>query len=106
MAFVRLIEFSRCRRDGGTFVECGGRELAVFIPSDDGEVVVTDNACPHASGNLSGGTVEAGVVTCPWHNWRFNLRTGECIDSAKARVTRYPVEVREQFVYVDLDAPR
>ena len=103
-SFVPLIDLSRCRRDGGTFVEIDGRELAVFRLGDPERIVVTDNACPHASGNLSGGTVADGAVMCPWHEWVFDLSTGRCTRSEDARIHLYNVEVRRGVVHVDLGA--
>lgn len=102
MAFVPLIEAKRCRQGGGTFVEHGDRELAVFLLDEPPGVFVIDNACPHASGNLSGGGVSGGIVTCPWHEWQFDLSTGVCTHSPLATVRRYPAQLREGMIWVDL----
>ncbi|MFQ5463989.1 MAG: Rieske (2Fe-2S) protein [Phycisphaerae bacterium] len=104
VAYEALIELERCRRGAGTFVDCGGRELAVFVPADSEEVVVGDNACPHANGNLSGGELCGRIITCPWHDWRFDLATGVCTESPLARIRIYPSEVRDGMVWVDLGA--
>ncbi|NOT01102.1 MAG: Rieske 2Fe-2S domain-containing protein [Phycisphaerales bacterium] len=97
---TRLIELKRCADEGGTFVSVGGRELAVFRSGDD--VTVIDNSCPHAGGNLSGGDMTDGVVECPWHNWRFDLRTGVCEHAANVRVARYTAAVRDGWVFAEL----
>ena len=76
MAFIEIIPLARCRKHGGTFVAFGGLELAVFRLDDPERVVVIDNACPHAAGNLSAGDVEGNVVTCRWHHWKFDLEIG------------------------------
>lgn len=102
MAFAPLIPLSDCREGAGTFVEHDGRELAVFRLPDPERVFVIDNACPHASGNLSGGDVSGDVVTCPWHYWHFNLATGLCTHSDRARVRTFPSEVRDGVVWVDV----
>ncbi len=102
MAFVEIVPLSRCRCDGGTFIEHDGLELAVFRLSDPDRVIVTDNTCPHAGGNLSGGSVSGGVVSCPWHHWEFDLDSGVCIHSPQAAVRRYPTEVRNGIVCIDL----
>lgn len=104
MGLTRLIEVDRCREGGGVFVECGGRELAVFR-LDDGAMAVTDNSCPHASGNLSGGALAGSVVTCPWHDWDFDVTTGLCTQSHAAKVSCYPVTIRDGVVFVDLGSP-
>ena len=103
MAWVELIPVSRCHPHGGTFVSIDGRELAVFILQDPQRIVVIDNSCPHASGNLSGGVVTGSVVQCPSHQWEFDLDRGVCTHSELARVQKYPVEVRDGVVWVDID---
>lgn len=102
MSWIRLIEWDRCPTARGAFVACSGYEFAVFRLDDPPRPVVLDNACPHAGGNLSGGTVEGTVVRCPWHDWPFDLDTGLCIHSDKASAVRYPAEVRDGVVWVEI----
>ena len=104
MAWQQLIAIDRCQEGAGTFVAHNGLELAVFVLVDPPRVIVTDNACPHASGNLSGGTIEGETVACPWHHWTFDLNTGVCTHSDLARVRRYPAETRDGHVWFDSDA--
>lgn len=99
MAYEKLIDVSQCNRDAGTFVEFDGLELAVFLLGDPPRAIVIDNACPHASGNLSGGTVDGVIVACPWHDWRFDLNTGVCTHSDLARVHTYEAEIRDGAVW-------
>ena len=126
MAFVEIIPLASCHKGGGTFVRHGDLELAVFRLTNpkpcanglqpveagpgavpDGTVVVIDNACPHAGGNLSGGELAGKTVTCKWHHWTFDLETGACMDSprARARVRCYRTEIRDGVVWADLAAP-
>ena len=105
MAYVELLPLAQCHTGRGTYIECGGRELAVFRLVEPERVFVIDNTCPHANGNLSGGDVEGDIVTCPWHFWEFNLNTGVCVHSDRARVRRYRAELRDGHVWADLDAP-
>lgn len=102
MAFERLVSVSRLNPGRGTFIAHQDHELAVFLLDDPAGIVVIDNACPHASGNLSGGVVANKTVTCPWHDWTFDLETGVCTHSDLARVMRYPAEIRDAAVWVDL----
>jgi len=102
MAFQSLIALSRCRQGAGTFVSHGEHELAVFRFGDPERVLAIDNACPHAGGNLSGGKLDGTIVTCPWHQWPFDLSTGECTHSPLARVKSYPTEIRDGMIWVDL----
>jgi len=103
---TRLIEVQRCTPGAGTFVEAAGRELAVFRLDGTGRFAVLDNSCPHASGNLSGGSLAGTVVTCPWHQWAFDVTTGVCTHSPAAKVNCYPSHVRDGYVYAVLATPR
>ncbi len=102
MAWVKLISLDRCAVGKGTFVEHDGLELAVFRFNDPERVMVIDNSCPHASGNLSGGEVKGEIVSCPWHFWEFDLKTGVCTHSDQARVKKYVAEIRDGQVWVDV----
>ncbi len=53
-----------------------GKEIALFCI--DEEVYAIDNHCPHLGGPLAQGELEEDTVTCPWHGWRFNIKTGAC----------------------------
>lgn len=67
-----------------------GRRFAVFA-LDDG-LRVTDVACPHNRGPLAQGWVRDGhVLTCPWHWYRYDLDTGDCLTQPAYHLGTYPV---------------
>jgi nitrite reductase/ring-hydroxylating ferredoxin subunit len=49
--------------------------FALFV--DGGEILCVQAFCPHLEGPLFQGTLAAGTVVCPWHFWRFDLRSGQ-----------------------------
>jgi nitrite reductase/ring-hydroxylating ferredoxin subunit len=51
-----------------------GTPLAVY--NVDGQVFATHAFCPHEGGPLADGALEGFVVTCPFHQWKFDVRTG------------------------------
>ena len=76
----------------------------------DGEFTAMDNRCPHQGGPLGEGSIERGEsgecwLRCPWHGWDFDPKTGRPPggheDSGQAL---YPVELREDGIYVGLEA--
>jgi len=99
---TKLIAVDRCRAGQGTFVVSGDRELAVFLLDSPERAFVMDNSCPHASGNLSGGEIIDGKVDCPWHHWEFDVTTGVCTHSDRARVACYPAQIREGYIWAKL----
>jgi len=80
-------------------VTVGGRTVGLFY--HEGSFHAVDNRCPHMGFPLSDGSVEDGVLTCPWHHARFELSCGDTFDPFADDVTTFPVEVREGEVYVD-----
>ena len=85
----------------GLCVEVEGRRIALFRLGN--AVCAIDDACPHADGPLSEGSLEGDVVECPWHGSRFNVSTGEVIRRPAARgVATYVVRVTGEEVEVEL----
>ncbi len=64
-----------------------------------------DNICPHRGAPLHDGMVSDGQVTCPWHQWQFQLEDGVCLNIPKVRVASFPVEVRDGAIWVNVDLP-
>ncbi len=89
---------------GGTkMVRVDGRQVALFEHA--GGVYACSNLCPHEGYPLSEGTVSGQcTLTCNWHNWKFNLKTGENLYGGD-RLTTYPVEVRDSGIWIDFSDP-
>ncbi|MEM8486176.1 MAG: thiamine pyrophosphate-dependent enzyme [Bacteroidota bacterium] len=60
-----------------------------------------DNRCPHQGGPLGEGSIENGLLRCPWHGWDYDPIDGKA-PGFDDGVETYPVEVREDGVYVGL----
>ncbi|MBY0231801.1 MAG: Rieske (2Fe-2S) protein [Gemmataceae bacterium] len=85
----------------GKTVSVGGRLVAVF--NCGGEVKAIDDTCPHMGVSLAGGHVEDGIVTCPWHAWRFRLEDGAWADNPRIKIGSYPARVVEGEVQVAVE---
>ena len=103
--FVRLIDANTCPLGCGVFVRHGEKELAVFHLARPDRFVVSENACPHASGNLSAGEIIGHCVTCPVHQWKFDLETGYCAGTDDVILKRYECHVENGVVLADLSKP-
>ena len=84
----------------GITVEVGSRTLAVF--NCDGTFYVIDDTCPHQGGPLGEGEVDGTVVTCPWHEWKFDVKSGVNVDDAACKVAAYSVKVEGEDVLADI----
>jgi nitrite reductase/ring-hydroxylating ferredoxin subunit len=75
-----------------------GRRFACVRRGD--AVHAIDDRCPHQGYPLSQGSVREGVLTCDWHNWKFELETGACTFGGEP-VRRYPTRVEDGRVHLN-----
>jgi len=67
----------------------------------DGEYYVTQDACTHGPGLLSEGVVEGDEIECPFHQGRFNIRTGEpTLPPCIVALRTWPVHVRDGRIFI------
>jgi nitrite reductase (NADH) small subunit len=76
-----------------------GEEIAVFLTLR-GEVFALVNKCPHKGGPLSQGIVHGDSVSCPLHNWRISLRSGEALGEDRGCTPSIPVKVDAGRIYL------
>ncbi len=69
----------------------------------NGKYAALDNRCPHQGGPLGEGSIENGLLRCPWHGWDFHPTTGVPPGGFDDGVTIYPVDVRTDGVYVGFE---
>lgn len=93
-------------------IRVGGRRIALF--NEGGDLFALDEACPHMKADLSQGKLRDGVLSCGWHGWKFDIRTGQgltrewaCLkthhlfregDQLVLELREYPPSAAEQLV--------
>jgi nitrite reductase (NADH) small subunit len=93
-------------------VQAFGTEVAVFRVN--GEFYAINNTCPHHGAPLCRGSVggvllsrsphqhvyglDNEVLTCPWHGWQFELKSGATLFDPLLRARTYPVEIDQGMV--------
>ena len=86
----------------GKTVSVGGKLIAVFRCGESFHAI--DDMCPHMGASLGDGHVEGGIVTCPWHAWRFRLSDGAWADNPRLKIGCYRVRVEGDEVQVEVPA--
>lgn len=79
-------------------VTCGVHTLC--MTHHQGRYAALDNRCPHQGGPLGEGSIEGGLLRCPWHGWDFDPLTGKPPGGFDDGVETYPVEQRADGIYV------
>jgi nitrite reductase (NADH) small subunit/3-phenylpropionate/trans-cinnamate dioxygenase ferredoxin subunit len=85
----------------GKTVVVGQKLIALFLA--DGQYQAINDVCPHMGASLSGGYVENGIVTCPWHAWRFRLNDGAWADNPRIKIGCYPVRVEGDQIQIQVE---
>lgn len=66
----------------------------------DQRIAVFRNECVHRGLSLDGGRLADGVITCPWHGFRFDASSGECLSAPNAQLAQVPTRVDAGHVWV------
>src|SRR5689334_13903155 len=78
----------------------------VCLVFENGAVHAIDNRCPHMGFPLHRGSVADGILTCHWHHARFDLCSGGTFDQWADELRRFPVEVEDGEIWVDVTPRR
>ncbi len=100
--WVEIGRIEQIPRRGARCVNTPAGKIAVFRTAED-QVHALENRCPHKRGPLSEGIVHGGSVTCPLHNWVFDLATGEAQGADEGRVRTFPVSVVDGRIFMAAD---
>lgn len=99
--FVRVASVRGFPPGTSRAVPVGRYEVALF--NVGGEFFALENACPHQGSPLVDGWIERGTITCPWHAWCFDLRTGRLTLGQFASVPRFEVRIEQDDVYLSTE---
>ncbi len=98
--FVKLATLSDLPVGSAREYEFEGRIYALF--NVDGVVSAIDGICPHQGGPLADGEIEGTSVICPWHGWRFDVRTGSTPMGPRIKHPVHAVRVENDDILVEV----
>lgn len=101
--WTRAIALDQLQASHPIAVKLGGKHVALFL--HDGAVFACNNQCPHEGYPLVEGVLDADcLLTCNWHNWKFDLKTGATVYGGD-NLRTYPVKVDGGAVWLDIRDP-
>jgi nitrite reductase/ring-hydroxylating ferredoxin subunit len=100
MALVRAAGLKDVKLGMAKAVTVNGKRIALF--NVDGKIYATDNTCLHQGGPLGEGELMDNVITCPLHNWQYDVCTGTCFNKPSAKLQTYKVEVQDEEIFVEI----
>jgi nitrite reductase/ring-hydroxylating ferredoxin subunit len=96
--FLKVARSADVEEGKGLVVWAGHVKVALFRCG--GTLYAIKNQCPHMGGDLGEGHVIGEIVRCPWHGWKFSVKTGKMPETEVVGVRTYEVRVEGEDVYV------
>lgn len=103
LAWHRVLAASELPEGRVRTAQAGQR--AVAVTHFEGRYAALDNRCPHQGGPLGEGTIERGLLRCPWHGYDYHPTTGEPPPGFTDCVRAYPAELRDGEIWVAVPEP-
>jgi nitrite reductase/ring-hydroxylating ferredoxin subunit len=100
MAWHKVTDFQLPTEPFIRKVKVAGKEIVLVSHEDD--IYALSAICPHAGGELSGGWCKDGKLICPIHRYAYDIHTGKGDPGQNDYIDTYPVEVREDGLYVEI----
>jgi nitrite reductase/ring-hydroxylating ferredoxin subunit len=97
--FVRVARVGDLAPGRGMVVVAKGIRVALFR-HEDGTLYALRNQCPHMGGELGEGVLNGDIVTCPWHGWQFDVKTGVLTFNPREKVPTYEVKIEGTDILV------
>ena len=102
MDFVESVDVKSLPPGSHTVISINGKEVLLF--NNNGEISAIGNICLHKGGPLSEGKVEKKYdgyyVTCPWHGWEYNVKTGAAPPGFYDQQALYDTLVKDDKIFV------
>ena len=95
-----LAHMERLTTEGRLVIRIQNRQIILAITPQGPKAF--QNQCPHQGYPLLKGKISENCqLTCPWHNWKFDLETGECLTGGD-ELPIYPIEIHDDQIWVNL----
>lgn len=102
MGFIKVCSVAELPGNSQKIVQCGPHKVALFHYNN--EITAIANACLHKAGPLGLGLVEnkydGMYVTCPWHGWEYNIKTGSAPPGYKDQQAVYEVKIEGDDIFI------
>ncbi len=98
--WIRVVRAIEC--PPGTAAEAVAADRIVALYNVEGTFYALDGVCPHQGGPLGSGLLDGCIVTCPWHGWQFDVRTGAHQLSTSVVQPSFPVRIEDDWIEVDI----
>ena len=101
LKYVKVMNEEDLPPGKSAIIAAGKEEIALF--NYKGKFYAIANKCLHKGSPLGEGRIVEGILICPNHEWRYDLKTGDCPQNPELRTKVFPVRVVEGKIRIGLD---
>jgi nitrite reductase/ring-hydroxylating ferredoxin subunit len=99
-SWVFAIEERDLKENGASIVFPKG--LSVVLIKKDGRIYALSNKCAHMGCGMEGGVLKDYFVQCPCHDWRYDIRTGEFLETREIKIRTFPWRLEDGKIYINI----
>jgi nitrite reductase (NADH) small subunit len=100
VGFVKVANVNDVEEGRGKVVEANNRVIALF--KKNGSFYALDNSCKHEGGPLGEGELEGDMVVCPWHQWKYSIKTGNNTAMPNIKIDTFKVKIEGDSVLIEI----
>ncbi len=97
---VKAANASELKDGQAKTVNVNGTPIALF--NVGGKFYATHNTCLHRGGPLGEGQLDGETITCPWHGWQYDIKTGENKMNPNLKLKTYKIQVKGEEIYIEV----
>lgn len=99
---ITLAHISELEVNSSKVILHDGNAIALFR-LEDGYYAI-ENRCPHRGGSLGEGKINGNEVSCPWHQWKFDIKTGISTENINCSVKTLSVFIEQNLIKLSHDS--
>ena len=101
MQYIKVAKTSDFGQNHIKAVSILGRPVAIVREGKD-QFYAVEATCKHQNGNLAKGRIKGSVATCPRHGWKYDFKTGECLNHVSPPLRRYGLKIEGDDIHISI----
>ena len=98
--FLNAAKVSELKPGSAKVIEAGGKTIALCHA--EGKFYALDNTCLHRGGPVGEGFIDGELITCPWHGWQYDVKTGQSTMNPGAKLACYETRIEGDDILVEV----
>ena len=99
--FIKIISVQELKKKGSINKKLIGKWVSVFFSATAG-IYAIEMSCKHQGANLGDGKIENDIVTCPRHQWQYNILSGKSLTPNSPDLRKYAIRIKNDQVYISI----